>query len=91
MCMYMNIYIYIYIFYKNSQDNILNKQENEAMDWKEDVDSYHLGNLTNIMWYREAQISELDAHDLALEQKKEKKKMKTAGVYKREVNLSQKL
>jgi hypothetical protein len=47
-----------YSFYEDGQGKIFDERGNDAMEWVEDVDPFHLETLTTFQKYKQAQPSE---------------------------------
>ncbi|KAG1446949.1 hypothetical protein G6F46_011423 [Rhizopus delemar] len=47
-----------HFFYENRQGKIFDEQGNDAMEWIEEVDPFHLETLTTLQKYQQAQPSE---------------------------------
>lgn len=47
-----------YFFYENGQGRIFDERGNDAMEWVEEVDPFHLETLTTLRKYKQAQPSE---------------------------------
>lgn len=57
-----------FFFYENGQGKIFDEQGNDAMEWVEEVDPFHLETLTTLRKYQQAQPFEQEQMRCALDE-----------------------